>query len=244
MPASELLSGTAVCVAVAAYWREWQPTPLGAVPQSSGAGTLLEHYVFSPAEAAFSVADVMGSMATWRVAIPLVAAGYLLALMVGASLMQSHAPVRVPKLRASWNLALSAFSAMALSRLLPTLLLAIGSDGLLPTLCARPEHGLGNGASGLWLWLFVVSKLAELLDTAFLVLGCAQGCATGPLPPSACVVAAALHARASAVAERRAFPSAGVSRSSCSTSGTTRRYWSGPGTSSSRAPARRSSSAP
>ena len=69
MPTSELLSGTAVCMAVAAYWREWQPTPLGAVPQSSGAGTLLEHYVFSPAEAAFSVADVMGSMAARRASI-------------------------------------------------------------------------------------------------------------------------------------------------------------------------------
>ena len=84
--------------------------------------------------------------------------------------MRQRTPVRLPTLRALWNVGLALFSMLALTRVLPPLLVEVGRGGLISTLCAPPERGIGNGAPGLWLWLFVVSKLAELFDTAFLVL--------------------------------------------------------------------------
>ncbi len=116
--------------------------------------------------------NVMGWMARWRTLPAVISCVYLLLLRFAAALMARRGlPVACPRIRLIWNLALSAFSLLCVSRVMPALLLSFARQGFQATVCAPPELGLGNGAAGLWNWAFVMSKLAELGDTAFLVLG-------------------------------------------------------------------------
>ena len=38
------------------------------------------------------------------------------------------------------------------------------------TVCTIPTNAWGNGPTGLWVMLFIFSKIPELIDTAFIVL--------------------------------------------------------------------------
>ncbi|KAJ1495106.1 hypothetical protein T484DRAFT_1763486 [Baffinella frigidus] len=53
---------------------------------------------------------------------------------------------------------------------LPTLLENLFKHGFLYTVCRDPEDWYLNGPTGLWVGLFIFSKIPELLDTAFLVM--------------------------------------------------------------------------
>jgi elongation of very long chain fatty acids protein 6 len=88
-----------------------------------------------------------------------------------------------------WNLLLSVFSMVGASRCIPKLLATFEDKGFTYTVCGgegpypptpddaydvvKYPHYLSNwyttGPSGLWVFLFIYSKLPELLDTAFLV---------------------------------------------------------------------------
>ena len=136
-----------------------------AVNSPSGWPTL-DFYAYSPAEAAFVCTTVMDSMVRWRAAPAAVSTAYLLALRMGESHMAKRPPVLLPLLRTAWNAALSAFSLVVLSRVLPALLVRVAESGsIVEVACEAPELALGNGAPGLWSWLFVVAKVLELGDT-------------------------------------------------------------------------------
>lgn len=145
----------------------WEPMPIEPPSQQSMPRTFLDHFFYSPAESDFDSAWVLPWMSQWRVLAGVLATAYLL-LLRWVALSRLFYPL--PRVRTAWNAFLAAFSAVALSRVLPPLLLRISTHGFVATLCAPPQFGLGNGASGLWLWLFVLSKAAELLDTAFLAI--------------------------------------------------------------------------
>lgn len=131
-----------------------------------------EFYVATPAEVSFRPATVYGWMTRQRTIIPLVSAAYLFVLAVGQRLMASRPAFRLPRCRLAWNAFLSVASLLALSRVLPAAAAVYARhDSLGEAACASSASDVGDGASGLWLWLFAVSKLAELGDTAFLVLG-------------------------------------------------------------------------
>lgn len=70
-----------------------------------------------------------------------------------------------------WNLGLSLFSFCGAMRTVPHLIKNIYMKGFEYTVCypALPEYG--NGVVGLWTMLFIFSKVPELFDTAFIVLG-------------------------------------------------------------------------
>ena len=78
---------------------------------------------------------------------------------------------------AVWNLLLCVFSIMGVSRVVPAMLTALQDpshgetfyDRFIWTCCTDPEEWYLRGPSGLWVGLFIFSKLPELLDTAFLV---------------------------------------------------------------------------
>jgi len=76
------------------------------------------------------------------------------------------------KLWALWNLLLSVFSVIGVTRTVPYLFTAVQNHGFVYTLCENPVKwwGQDGNATGLWIVLFVFSKFPELLDTVFLVL--------------------------------------------------------------------------
>lgn len=68
-----------------------------------------------------------------------------------------------------WNLALSIFSIIGATRLVPVLRLYLEEDGLVGSMCKHSANKLTQ-SSGLWMMFFIYSKFLELLDTVFLVL--------------------------------------------------------------------------
>lgn len=77
-------------------------------------------------------------------------------------------PYNLKPLLAAWNLILSIFSIVGASRCVPKLLEIITRGGWAHSVCGDTSYL--DGASGLWMSLFIYSKFFELIDTAFLVL--------------------------------------------------------------------------
>jgi hypothetical protein len=97
---------------------------------------------------------------------------YLAAIALGrrykAAIKQMNLPLRKPM--AAWNFTLAAFSAIGLLRTAPHLLHMLASTPFEATVCENPVDRWGVGATGLWVQLFILSKLPELGDTLFLIL--------------------------------------------------------------------------
>ncbi len=71
---------------------------------------------------------------------------------------------------AMWNALLSSFSFMGMFRTVPYLLGNILTKSFTETVCIDPRNTWGKGSCGLWVMLFIFSKLPELVDTVFIVL--------------------------------------------------------------------------
>merc|ERR1719353_1012982 len=87
----------------------------------------------------------------------------------GQKAMKDRAAFTLQFLLAAWNALLSVFSCAGAVYTLPHLFAALAQAGLLATISSKAEETWGTGASGFWVQLFIFSKVAELLDTAFLV---------------------------------------------------------------------------
>jgi len=68
----------------------------------------------------------------------------------------------------AWNLFLAVFSIMGMVRLTPEFFDALFNTGFLNSYCK--VQNFTSGLNGYWVWLFIVSKMFELVDTVFLVL--------------------------------------------------------------------------
>merc|ERR1719277_1727671 len=68
-----------------------------------------------------------------------------------------------------WNLSLSLFSWFGLAACVPVLISAVVQKGMYYTVCA-PSQWYGHNLSGLFVALFIYSKVAELVDTVLLLL--------------------------------------------------------------------------
>ena len=85
--------------------------------------------------------------------------------------MESRERFDFRRLQCVWNIFLAIFSIWGASRMLPYLLATLYYDGFDEVLCTNPLQGYGRkGPSGLWTFLFIYSKVPELLDTVFIVL--------------------------------------------------------------------------
>ena len=69
-----------------------------------------------------------------------------------------------------WNLILAVFSMAGTLYTVPHLARALDQKGFTFTVCREPKDWFLDGSVGFWVWLFILSKIPELLDTAFLVL--------------------------------------------------------------------------
>lgn len=100
----------------------------------------------------------------------LLCAAYLIVCFGGRWIMRDRKPfdLRVPL--ALWNLGLAVFSFIGSVRTVPFLLNTIYRRGLYNSVCAEPRPNYGHGPVGLWVTLFIFSKVPELIDTLFIVL--------------------------------------------------------------------------
>ena len=95
--------------------------------------------------------------------------GYLSACYLGQQYMsfRNAYDLRLPL--AFWNLFLSTFSFIGMMRTVPQLIYNLNSMTLVDNLCTDPKESFAKGACGLWVQLFIFSKIPELIDTFFIV---------------------------------------------------------------------------
>lgn len=105
--------------------------------------------------------------------IPLVAiVCYLVAIPLLRSFMQDREKMPITKIIALWNFALSAFSFCGVFYTVPHVLFGpagLISQGWYASICSHPSS-YGHDKVGLFVCLFIYSKLAELVDTLWLLL--------------------------------------------------------------------------
>lgn len=104
---------------------------------------------------------------------------YLLGCYYGQKLMKNRKPFELKYSLAAWNGFLSLFSFVGMIKTAPRLYENI-SKSFVSSICdyAPSSYGIstdnfwikGSGPCGLWVFLFIYSKLPELIDTLFIVL--------------------------------------------------------------------------
>ncbi|CAL8097177.1 unnamed protein product [Orchesella dallaii] len=103
----------------------------------------------------------------WTISI-YVSGVYLLLTFCGQYWMRNRQPFNLRRILAIWNFSLAAFSIFGFLRTGPDLWdVLIGSSGFHRSVCVRDSL---NEPTAFWSWLFVLSKMIELGDTAFIVL--------------------------------------------------------------------------
>ena len=95
------------------------------------------------------------------------AALYVTAVFLGRRWMRDRAAAEFRGALLIWNGALALFSCAGSAVLVPETVQSVGKWGLRGSWCRRGDFF--EGVSGYWAFLFLVSKVVELGDTAFLV---------------------------------------------------------------------------
>ncbi|CCI42965.1 unnamed protein product [Albugo candida] len=95
---------------------------------------------------------------------------YCFAIFAGRRYMEGRKPYNLRFALASWNLLLAIFSCIGSIRTVPPLLNLLYNRGAYVGVCADPVKLYDKGHVGLWITLFIFSKIPELFDTLFIVL--------------------------------------------------------------------------
>ena len=92
---------------------------------------------------------------------------YLIAIFTGRRYMESRPKYefRIPLL--VWNLLLAVFSIMGAIRVWPEFIYTLTNHGFVYSVC---DNSFVYSITGFWTFMFMVSKLPELVDTLFIVL--------------------------------------------------------------------------
>lgn len=126
---------------------------------------------FHPHDASSSPLRVSTAHFRDNMHVPLITSAVYVGLIAyGHHYMKTREAWTLKQQLAAWNFSLAAFSMIGAARTTPLLLRKLTTLPLINTICVAPAIDWGAGACGLWVQLFVVSKFAELLDTAFIVL--------------------------------------------------------------------------
>lgn len=115
--------------------------------------------------------DVFTSFAAnnWWLCFTLVTL-YLAGIFGGRKLMENFKPFDLRLALAAWNAFLCVFSFIGMCRTLPHLIGLVLTKPYEETVCSAASESWGAGPSGLWVMLFIYSKIPELVDTIFIVL--------------------------------------------------------------------------
>ena len=103
----------------------------------------------------------------WTIAI-YASAAYLLLVFSGRRWMEGRKPYQLRRPLVVWNVALAVFSVFGTASVLPNLISALYNFGTDYVVCFSDALAIPRIA--LWCYLFGLSKLLELGDTAFIVL--------------------------------------------------------------------------
>jgi len=94
---------------------------------------------------------------------------YLIFIFSVSFLMKDREPYGLRQPLALWSFGLAIFSILGTLRTWPEFLHGLSKEGLRFTVC-DPNFLEADHVTALWTWLFVLSKLPELVDTVFIVL--------------------------------------------------------------------------
>jgi len=95
---------------------------------------------------------------------------YVVFIGLGPGMMKNRESFGWRTALAMWNLFLSTFSIIGFTRVFPQLVHNYATMSVYENFCGQPVTNYGQGASGLWVMLFCLSKFPELIDTFFLVI--------------------------------------------------------------------------
>ena len=98
-----------------------------------------------------------------------IVACYLGACALGSAYMKKRTAFDMRQFLSYWNLTLSAFSFIGMMRTVPHLIYNLRTMSLRENLCNESRTSFGTGATGLWVQLFIFSKIPELFDTFFII---------------------------------------------------------------------------
>jgi len=87
---------------------------------------------------------------------------------MGQRVMKARDPIKLNYILIFWNLALAIFSIIGTISIMPEFLSAWRDLGFRESYCKA--RGYFEGYNGYWVFLFTISKIAELGDTIFLIL--------------------------------------------------------------------------
>ena len=92
---------------------------------------------------------------------------YIFAIFKGRTFMANRDKFDLRQILIVWNFVLAIFSIIGTIRIWPEFFYTILNKGVVHSVCSSDYT---QGVSGSWSWLFVLSKVPELLDTAFIIL--------------------------------------------------------------------------
>jgi len=95
---------------------------------------------------------------------------YGVLIIFGLKIMEERQAWRSRWFLAAWNLFLSVYSFIGMFRTIPTLFHNMFTMSLRDNICQQVEVTFGSGSTGLWIFLFIISKFPELFDTFFIVV--------------------------------------------------------------------------
>jgi elongation of very long chain fatty acids protein 6 len=95
---------------------------------------------------------------------------YAIACIAGKRYMRDRPAWNWRRSMALWNFTLSLFSFIGMMRTMPILLHNLTAKSIRDNMCNDAETSYGSGSTGLWVQLFVYSKIPELLDTFFIII--------------------------------------------------------------------------
>ena len=119
-------------------------------------------------ESRFSIVNALKWLDDYRWLSVCASVLYLLLLYVGQRWMRDKPAYKLRHVLVAWNAGLAVFSMVGASHLLPPLLESFRRGGIARSVCYWPL--LDSPPFGLWVFLFILSKVVELGDTAFIVL--------------------------------------------------------------------------
>ena len=119
----------------------------------------------------FNPLPILDYMASVNYSIPIaVIVFYLSSCYLGTSYMTGRNSLDILKQLAVWNLALALFSVYGTIRIVPHFLYKLSHMTFEESVCDSAATYFGAGAAGLAVQLFILSKIPELFDTAFIIL--------------------------------------------------------------------------
>ena len=95
---------------------------------------------------------------------------YVLLVHAGKWWMSDKLPWSLRKPLVMWNTGLAVFSVLGTITLLPSMTTALWEEGIAYSVCQRVVIGTSSPHHNLWSFLFVLFKMVELGDTAFVIL--------------------------------------------------------------------------